>query len=256
MSRAECLQVPLGRHELFQRAFAELRCDCETFSGQWCGRWTVAHTVTDTSEGAAHERRGDTGIFELSDRYIKDCAALDPMLASFWGIAGYDHEITDYSPDGWAARLELQQTTLRRLDQVVPQRPGDRIAIEVMRERITAERDLIESGEYHRWLTVMNSHHEYIREVFDFMPRESVEDWQNVRARLSAVPEALDRLRASFVYAAERGQVAPRRQSVACAAQCDVWGSPDGCFGELRDQCENLDLTAEAHQAAAAYIDF
>src|SRR3954453_2304086 len=97
--------------------------------------------VTDTTESAAREPRGDTDIFELSDRYIKNCAALDPMLASFWGIPGHDQEITDYSPDGWAARLELQQTTLRQLDYVVPMRPGDRIAIEVMRERVAAERD-------------------------------------------------------------------------------------------------------------------
>jgi len=213
------------------------------------------NVMTDTSEGLARERRDDTGIFEVSDRYIRDCAALDPMLASFWGIPGYDHEITDYSPDGWEARLDLQRTTLDRLATVVPHEPGDRIAIDVMRERVQAECGLIESGEYHRWLTVMNSHHEYIREVFDFMPRESVDDWRNVRARLIAVPEALDRLRASFVYAAERGQVAARRQAIACAAQCDVWGSPDGCFADLRDECETFDLTLEAQQAAAAYIE-
>jgi len=124
--------------------------------------------MTETSEDA--ERAHHTAIFEVSDRYIEDCAALDPMLASFWGISGYDHEITDYSPDGWAARLDLQRATLRRLDDVVPTAPGDRIAIDVMRERVQSECDLIESGEYHRWLTVMNSHHEYIREVFDFMP--------------------------------------------------------------------------------------
>ena len=210
--------------------------------------------MTDSSESAARAR--DSAIFEVSDRYIEDCAALDPMLASFWGISGYDHQITDYSPDGWAARLDLQRAALRRLDDVTPTAPADRIAIDVMRERVQAESDLIESGEYHRWLTVMNSHHEYIREVFDFMPRQSAEDWQNVRARLIAVPEALDRLRASFDYAAERGQVAARRQALACAAQCDVWGSADGCFAELRDECESLDLSVEARNAAAAYTEF
>ena len=60
------------------------------------------------------------GIFELSDQYIIDSAALDPMLASFWGIPGHDEEITDYSPEGWAARLELQQRTLRALSEVEP----------------------------------------------------------------------------------------------------------------------------------------
>jgi hypothetical protein len=45
------------------------------------------------------------------------------MLASFWGISGYDHQITDYSPDGWAARLDLQRAALRRLDDVTPTAP-------------------------------------------------------------------------------------------------------------------------------------
>ena len=117
----------------------------------------------------------------MSDQYIIESAALDPMLASFWGIPGHDEEITDYSPEGWAARLELQQRTLRALSEVEPHDRGERIATEVMRERVQAELDLIESGEYHRWLCILNGHHEYVREIFDFMPRQSDEEWQNVQ---------------------------------------------------------------------------
>lgn len=197
-----------------------------------------------------------TDIFELSDQYIVDSAALDPMLATFWGLPGHDEKLTDYSPEGWADRLALQRKTIRNLAQLEPRGPGDRVAIEVMRERVQAELDLIESGEYHRWLSVMNSHHEYIREIFDFMPRQSDMEWRNVRRRLVEVPVALDRLRASFLYAAGNGQVAARRQALACASQCDVWGNPDGCFGELVTECTCLDLTAEARGAAEAFIQF
>jgi uncharacterized protein (DUF885 family) len=196
------------------------------------------------------------GIFELSDRYIIDSAALDPMLASFWGIPGHDEEITDYSPEGWAARLELQQQTLRALSEIEPRDRTERIATEVMRERVQAELDLIESGEYHRWLCILNGHHEYVREIFDFMPRQSDEEWINVQRRLVAVPQALDRLRASFLYAADKGQVAARRQALACAAQCEVWGGRDGYFGELATECTALDLTAESAVAAQAFIEF
>ena len=196
------------------------------------------------------------GIFELSDQYIVESAALDPMLASFWGIPGHDDEITDYSPEGWAARLELQQRTLASTRAVVPRHRNDRIAIEVMRERVQAELDLIESGEYHRLLSVLNSHHEYVREIFDFMPRQSDEDWRNVQRRLSVVPLALDRLRASFLYAADRGQVAARRQALACAAQCDVWGGRNGYFAELVDECTSIDLGVESAAAAEAFLEF
>jgi uncharacterized protein (DUF885 family) len=211
-------------------------------------------TVTD--KGSASHGRDQTDIFELSDRYIIDNAALDPMLASFWGIPGHDDEITDYSPEGWAARLELHRATIDELARFAPRTRSDRIAVEVMRERVQAEVDLIESGEYHRWLSVMNSHHGYVREIFDFMPKETEQDWENVRTRLQAVPDALDKLRASFLHAAAKGQVAARRQTLACGAQCDVWGMPDGFFAELAGECETLDLGTEAAGAADAFLEF
>ena len=71
--------------------------------------------TTVTEDESAASGRQASEIFALSDRYIVDSAALDPMLASFWGIPGHDDEMTDYSPEGWAARLELQRTTLRDL---------------------------------------------------------------------------------------------------------------------------------------------
>jgi uncharacterized protein (DUF885 family) len=211
-------------------------------------------TVTQNESAAAGRQASE--IFALSDRYIVESAALDPMAASFWGIPGHDHEMTDYSPEGWAARLELQRTTLRDLAQIEPASRSDRIAIEVMRERVQAEHDLIQSGEYHRWLSIMNSPHEYVRGIFDFMPRASDEDWRNVQARMNAVPDSLDKLRASFEYAAANGQVAARRQAIACADQCDVWGLPDGFFGEMAAECEPIDLTADAAGAANAFIEF
>jgi uncharacterized protein (DUF885 family) len=195
-------------------------------------------------------------IFELSDQYIVDRAALDPLLATFWGIPGHDDKLTDYSPEGWDRRLEHQRRAIRQLGQVEPRGRGDRIAVEVMRERVQAELELIESGEYHRLLSILNSHHEFVREVFDFMPRQSDEEWTNVRRRLEKVPDALDKLRTSFLYAAGNGQFAARRQALACAAQCDVWGRRDGPFAELATECASLDLTAEAGGAADAFIEF
>ena len=82
-------------------------------------------TEVTVNESAAAKPEA-LGIFELSDRYIVESAALDPMLASFWGIPGHDDEMTDYSPEGWAARLELQRKTIRELAQVEPRGRSDR----------------------------------------------------------------------------------------------------------------------------------
>lgn len=206
------------------------------------------------STGASARRTSD--IFELSDRYIVDSCVLDPMLATFLGVPGYDDQMTDYSPDGWAARREMLHRTRCDLARIVPRNRRERIARDVMQERLDVESDLIESGEYHRWLSVLNSHHEYIREVFDFMPRESEEDWANVRTRLAGVPGTLDGLRESFLHAARDGKVAALRQVLVCAGQCTTWGQPDGPFAELAAECSMFDLTNEAASAAQAYLDF
>jgi uncharacterized protein (DUF885 family) len=101
----------------------------------------------------------------------------------------------------------------------------------------------------------MNSHHEYIREVFDFMPRQSAEDWQNVRARLIAVPERSTGC-GQVSTTPRTGQVAARRQALACAAQCDVWVAPTAASPSSATKCESLDLSVEARNAAAAYTEF
>ena len=195
-------------------------------------------------------------IFGLSDQFIVDSAALDPMVATFWGIPGYDHELTDYSPEGWSARLELNRRTARRLDGLVPSNRVERVAIDVMRERLAADRSLIESLEYHRWLSDFNSQHVYIREVFDFMPHDTAEEWENIRRRLVAVPAALDGVRASLDLAAGREKVAALRQVHAAADQCEVWAGSDGPFAELSRQSVTMDIDREAAIAADAFAAF
>ena len=88
------------------------------------------------------------------------------------------------------------------------------------------------------------------------MPRETDDDWTNIRHRLTAVPEALEGIRASFLYAADGGKVAARRQALACADSCEIWGQPDGVFCELAAECKSFDLTAEAERAASAFVEF
>ncbi|MEV4259188.1 DUF885 domain-containing protein, partial [Spirillospora sp. NPDC049652] len=53
----------------------------------------------------------------LADRYVDEMAALDPCLAAMMGIAGQDDRLTDYSPEGEAARTDLARRTLAALDK-------------------------------------------------------------------------------------------------------------------------------------------
>ena len=39
-------------------------------------------------------------VFDIADRYCDQFGALDPCSATYAGIPGHDHEMTDYSPEG------------------------------------------------------------------------------------------------------------------------------------------------------------
>ena len=44
-------------------------------------------------------------VYEIADRYVLAYAALDPIEATDAGIAGHEHELTDFSPAASAARM-------------------------------------------------------------------------------------------------------------------------------------------------------
>ena len=60
--------------------------------------------------------RRTTAVDAVAERYLATFAALDPCAATEMGIVGHDDDITDYSPDGVAARAEAARSALRELD--------------------------------------------------------------------------------------------------------------------------------------------
>jgi uncharacterized protein (DUF885 family) len=54
-------------------------------------------------------------VFRLCDEYLTRWAALDPVAAGTRGLSGAFGAVTDYSPDGYAARAELVARTLAAL---------------------------------------------------------------------------------------------------------------------------------------------
>jgi uncharacterized protein (DUF885 family) len=57
----------------------------------------------------------------IAEQYVDRAAALDPLLATFVGIAGHDDEMPDLSADGFAARAELDRSTLAALEHAAEQ---------------------------------------------------------------------------------------------------------------------------------------
>ncbi len=160
----------------------------------------------------------------LADDYVERFAALDPVAATGEGITGHDAEITDYSPDGVAERARHDRATLARLDGISPTTHDEQIAVDVMRERLRLAADLDDADEGLRDLRIIGSPVQSVRLCFDLMPRDTVEDWERIVARLALVPQALSGIETSLRAGVRRGVLAARRQALACAKQADTWG--------------------------------
>jgi uncharacterized protein (DUF885 family) len=207
-----------------------------------------------------------SSVSELSDRYVERWAALDPVGATARGVLGHDHELTDYSPDGAAARADLARTTLAELRASSTDRDDDRRAAAVLAERLDTELALHEAEEHLRPLRVIASPVSGLRMCFDLMPTETVEHWATIATRMEKLPGAVDGVHRLLDESLARGLTSARRQALACAEQCATWAGETGStpyFAALVGRADGagLDdtlrrrLTQAADHAGAAYAD-
>ncbi|MEO3821694.1 DUF885 domain-containing protein [Plantactinospora sp. B24E8] len=194
-------------------------------------------------------------INELADRYVDDWARLSPTGATYAGIKGYDDQLGDFSPEGYAAQADLTRRTLATLDATEPDTEAERTAKEAMQERLGLELARYDAGEVTSELNVIESGLHELRQVFDLMPTEGEEAVSNIAARLGQFSGALQAYKTTLASAADAGHVSSRAQIVEVAKQCDVWTDPDGdnFFHNLVESLTAGDaLTADLRRSAAA----
>jgi uncharacterized protein (DUF885 family) len=209
------------------------------------------------------EPRTATDVDALADTFLDEAAALNPIDATFIGIAGFDHLLPDFTPEWWQSVSDHRRRTLAALDAATPTDSTDRVTIAAMREELSIKEELRAAGQEESSLNVIHSPVQVIRDVFDLTPTATVDDWATVAQRLRAVPTAVDGYIESLRFAAGQGQVRARRQIEACATQCADNVGPDGFFanfaeraapdeGELPDALR-ADLRGAAQAASEAY---
>ncbi len=192
----------------------------------------------------------------LAEQYVERYAALDPIGATFEGIPGHDHELTDYSPAGVNERLAHTRATLRELATLTPADEHERVAAEALRRFLETDEDLGESGEDLRALRVIGSPVSDLRACFDLMPRETEHDWETLTARVGLVPQAIAGFIESLQEGAREGLFAAPRQATACAQQADAFAGRSGdtppFFQGLADELATSGLGLDALHARLA----
>ena len=81
-------------------------------------------------------------IDALCDAYVDDYCALDPLTATSIGVAGHEHEMTDYSPAGFDARDALARAAVAAVEAATPIDDREAAARDAFLERTRLEIEL------------------------------------------------------------------------------------------------------------------
>lgn len=212
-------------------------------------------------------KRQPSAIDEIAERYVDRVVALSPILATHLGRPGHDAELDDLSPAGLEAAADLDRATLAELDAAEKAAaPGelddvDRVTLAAMRERLGLASELHEAGEDLRSLNSIASPLQMLRDVFDMMPTDTTEAWQNIATRMAALPTAMDGYIASLRAAAAKGDVAAIRQVREAIKQAREQAGDESFFvglaagapEDLVDDALAADLRSGVARARASY---
>ncbi|MFT4265204.1 MAG: DUF885 domain-containing protein [Nocardioides sp.] len=198
-------------------------------------------------------------IDERSERYVLDSCALDPLLATAIGVPGHDHELPDLSPDGFAAREELDKQAIRDLAALHAVDAREELARDAFLERVGLRVELADAQLKRSELSVIEGAPHWIQEALTLMSCDSEEAAATLAGRLAGVPRVLGDYRRTLHEEAARGRVVARRQYVETAALIRGWTRPGSDFfaGLVATPYDAIPdtLRAQLSSAAAAASD-
>jgi len=198
-----------------------------------------------------------------SEGYVERYCALDPLISTYLGVAGHDHELPDLSPSGFEAREELTRSAYSAVEAATPTDACEQVARDAFLERLGLDLELVDAGYARSQMNVIESALHDLRMVFDLMPTEGEQAWSNIGARLAHIPDALEGYRTTLREEAAAGRVVAQRQYAEVAEQVRNWTGQQGLGGDVfarliagaPDDVRGR-LTGTAGGASAAFAEF
>lgn len=200
--------------------------------------------------------RTPTAVDAAAERHLARFAALDPCAATEMGLAGYDDQITDYSPDGVRARAELARSTLAEVAALEPADDVDVVTLAALRERLGTQVELHEAGLDVGELNNIASPLQTMRDVFDLMSADTEEDWALISTRLSRLPDRVAGYAEALRTAANSPQppaIRQVRRGIEQAGQIQRLFVEMATDAPVHDPTLRAELLRHARAAAAAY---
>ena len=198
------------------------------------------------------------------DNFVHDLAQLTPTDATAWGIPGFDGELEDFSPEYYSSvadRTREMMADLDALDDTTDESDDDDdfdevdyVTAAVLRDRLCLDLDLHHAGEDIRCLNNIASPVQTIRDTLMLMPKDTPEQLDALRSRLSKVAASLNGYRESLTEAASRGMVAPQRQISDVFVQCERLADAGSMLEDLGVEGPEVDAAKEAFGEFADWL--
>jgi len=150
---------------------------------------------------------------QMFAEYFEDYLRLNPEAATALGRTDYDDRWTDWSAAGRDRRAQLAERYLARLKTISPDGldERDRINTEIFRYGLERQLETQRLGlEGMLRVSQLWGAHTNIYLTIDQMPARTVKDYENIIARIRAVPAYADQAIALFDSAADAGLAQPK----------------------------------------------
>ncbi|MDR5700658.1 DUF885 domain-containing protein [Agromyces aerolatus] len=181
----------------------------------------------------ADQTRTPTHVDRIAEGWVDTVVELSPTTGTYIGRREADTKLPDLSPEGHEQAVQAARDALAALRAATPADDVDRVTVADLGSELELAIEEHEAGLHLRDLNVIASPAQELREVFDLMATDSVDDWERIATRLEALPDALGGYAATLRAGAERGVVPAIRQVREVAVQARRYARPDGFFGRF-----------------------
>jgi uncharacterized protein (DUF885 family) len=199
---------------------------------------------------------------QLFADYHEDFLRENPELATMLGRSEYNHRWRDWSPSAVERRHQQARRYLQRLEQFpltnLPEQ--DQISARLLRYQLERELETELLDTYLLRVAQMLGFHNRVYITVDQMPGRTVRDYENIIARLNAVPAYVDQNLALLDEAIRQRLVQPRVVVDLVLQQLATQIAQDGsrtpllaAFRRFPSSISNQDQEQLRRQAAAAY---
>src|SRR3954452_8994550 len=151
-------------------------------------------------------------LHKLFDDAYKAILRENPETATTFGIPGSNDRWTDWSPEGLARERNLLEGFKTSLAAIHRDRlnPVDQLNYDILGRYADAHLQQRDFQTYFMRTNQMTGIHLQISNAFERAPKVTVKDYEDLIARMKAVPRLLDQTKAILDQAVAKGVTAPK----------------------------------------------